>query len=220
MKKLKRILGVLVIGGIVLVIGGRIGIGLMWKSAFVKYGTELAEVPVSVRHVWINPFSGRVQMDGLSIGNPDGFKSKQAIAIDSLDLRMPLRSLFADKRVIQVLLIEGVEVTYERALLKSNLGVLSETIKAKTSREGSGNKGLRRQLQVDQVTIDRGKVNMAATLLGGRGVTLNLPKLELRDLGQDGRGITVIELVSKILRSVMDKILSLPSSGAPSLPEN
>lgn len=202
-------------GGIVLVIGGRIGIGLMWKSAFERYGSELAEVPVSVGHVWFNPFAGRVQLGAVSVGNPDGFKSKQAIRIESLDLRMSLRSLFTDKTVIQGLLMEGVEVTYERALLKSNLGVLSETIKAKTSRGGSGRKGLRRRLQVDEVTIERGRVNMAATLLGGRGVAMNLPKLELSDLGKDEHGITVIELVSKILRSVLDKILSIPSSGSP-----
>lgn len=212
MKKLKRLLGLVLVGGIVVFLGGRLGLGIMWKSALEKYGSQLAEVPVSVASVWVRPFKGQVAIRGLEMGNPDGFKTDRSLAIGTLDVEIDWRSLLGQKAVIRELTLSAVEVTYERALLKSNLGVISQMVEEKTRAPEQLAGKLKRRVQADHVDVDGGKVNLSATLLGGRGVSLNLPRLELKDLGQDEKGITVTELASKILKMLLQNAVGLSTN--------
>ena len=212
MKKLKRLFGFLLIGVVIVVIGGRLGVGMMWKSALEKYGSEIAEVPVTVGHVWVSPFAGKIHIESLSVGNPEGFKTSEALVAGQVDLRVEWRSLFREKTVIRELTLSGVEVNYERALLNSNLGVLSKTLKEKMKSSDVLVGRLKKRVQADEVRVDGGKVKLSATLLGGRGVGVGLPELRLQDLGQDAQGITVIELVSEILKSLLENVVNLPST--------
>ena len=212
MKKLKRIASILSIGVILLLVGGRIGVALMWKAALENYGSKVSEVPVTVGGVWLNPFAGSIKIDSLEVGNPDGFKSARALVARQVDLQIEWRSLFKSKTLIRSLSVNGLEVTYERALLESNLGVISKTVRSKTKSPDTLNDRLKRQVQADEVFIAKGKVNLSATLLGGRGVGLSLPEIRLRDLGNDAAGITVAELASEILRALLENISPLSSS--------
>jgi hypothetical protein len=212
MKKLKRFFGVLLLGLIVLVIGGRLGVGMMWKSALEKYGAEIAEVPVTVGSVWISPFAGKIHIESLSIGNPDGFKTSQAVSVERVDLQVEWRSLFREKTVIRELSLSGVEVTYERALLSSNLGVLSKTVQSKTKSKEALVGRLKKRVQADEVRVEGGKVKLTATLLGGRGIGVALPPLRLQNLGRDEQGITVVQLASEILKSLLENVVNLSSS--------
>ncbi len=212
MKKLKRIASIFVIGVILLVVGGRVGVGLMWKAALEKYGEKVTEVPVTVGRVWVNPFAGTIQIGSLEVGNPNGFKSPRALIARQVNLQVEWRSLFASKTVIRSLAINGLEVTYERALLQSNLGVISKTVRSKINSPETLSDRLRRQVQADEVLIAEGKVNLSATLLGGRGVGLSLPEIRMRDLGKDADGITIAELASEILRALLENINPLAPS--------
>ena len=213
MKKLKRLFGILVIGGLLVVVGGRVGIALMWKSALENYGTKVAEVPVTVGRVWISPFQGTIQIDSLELGNPDGFKSERALLARRINLKLEWGSLFRDKTVLRDLSVQGLDVTCERALLRSNLGVISKTVQSKTKSPDQLSDKLRRGVQADLVSISDGNVNLSATILGGRGISLSLPALQLKNLGADGDGITVAELVSEILRALLENVVTLSSSG-------
>ncbi len=212
MKKLRRLLGILAIGAVLVVVGGRVGIALIWKSALENYGSKITEVPVSVGRVWISPFRGTVQIDSLEIGNPEGFKSARALISKRIDLKLEWKSLFGKKVILRDLSIQGMDVTYERALLRSNLGVISKTVKAKTKDPDKLGEKLRRGVQADRISIADGTVNLSATLLGGRGISLPMPALQLQNLGADPDGITVAELVSEILRALLENVVTLSSS--------
>ena len=108
--------------------------------------------------------------------------------------------------------MSGVEVTYERALLNSNLGVLSKTVQSKAKSDDVLVGRLKKRVQADEVRVEGGKVNLTATLLGGRGIGVALPPLRLQNLGQDEQGITVIQLASEILRSLLENVVNLSSS--------
>ena len=72
-----------------------------------------------------------------------------------------------------------------------------------------------RQASGARVLLDGGRVNLSATLLGGRGVGVRLPRLELRDLGQDEKGIAVMELTSEILKALLEGAVGLSRSTGP-----
>ena len=213
MKKLRRLLGILLIGAVLVVVGGRVGIALMWKSALENYGSKITEVPVTVGKVWISPFQGTIQIDSLEIGNPDGFKSARALIARRIDLKLEWKSLFGKKVILRDLSVRGMNVTYERALLRSNLGVISKTVQAKSKAPEKLGDKLKRGIQVDQVSMTDGTVNLSATLLGGRGISVSLPALRLQDLGAEPAGITVAELVSELLRALLENVVTLSSPG-------
>ena len=150
------------------------------------------------------------------IGNPSGFKSEYAIRADRVEATVRLRSFLGRKTIIQELEVVGANITYERALLKSNLGVISDTVKEKVDSNEQVLSKLKRRVQADRVLVDGGRVNLSATLLGGRGLGMGLPRVELRDLGQNEEGITVAELTSEILKVVLESAVGLNSGGGDS----
>ena len=215
MKKLKRVTGMILLLGVVVLIGGRMGIARIWKSAFENYGAALTEVPVTAERVWISPLAGKVHIGGLKVGNPEGFKSSEALVAERVDLTLEWRSLFQSKTIIRDLSVVGAQVTYERDLLRSNLGAISEPVRMKARSKNPVLSKLQRRVHADRVLLDGGRVNLSATLLGGRGVGVRLPRLELRDLGQDEKGITVMELTSEILKALLEGAVGLSRSTGP-----
>jgi hypothetical protein len=64
-----------------------------------------------------------------------------------------------------------------------------------------------KKLQVDDFLISGGKVNVSASMLGGKTATVPLPEIHLTNLGQGPEGITPAELTKKILSAVLDGAL-------------
>ncbi len=212
MKRIKYLVGAVI--GLVLLgaVVAYLGLGAMWKAALERYGSEFVEVPVSVERVRVRPMAGIIEVYSLVVGNPEGFKTKQALSVERMELALEWRSLFSSKTRLHLLDLHALEATYERALLKSNLGVISKTVQAKVKKPEELDKRLKRPLQVDEVILESGRVNATATLLGGRGIGMNLPDLHLKDLGTDPAGITVAELASEILRSIVENAVAVSVS--------
>lgn len=183
---------------------GRIGMASRWQSDLEGLGSELAEVSIKVGRVWWEPFKGRILIGRLSIGNPEGFfKNEHAIEIEELLIEIDLQSFFEKKIIVRNLEIKGLEIHYERARLRSNLEVIAKTIHSKSKLPEQLPERLRQGIEVDSVSAEGGKIHFSATLLRG-GVSLWLPSLHLSDLGQDEKGIPMVELVGKILHTLLD----------------
>jgi uncharacterized protein involved in outer membrane biogenesis len=208
MKKLIRILLVLVILLVVVGVASIFFIGAIVKAGVEKVGPIVAKVPVKLDNAKISLLGGSGQLKGFVIGNPDGFKSAQAIKVGTVSLSLVPSSVLKDKVVIHQIKVESPEITYETDLKGSNLQKILENVqgsakqdeKAPTKKEQT----TKTKLQVDDFVITGAQVTVAASMLGGQGATIPLPEIHLTNLGTGADGITPAELSQKVLSAVLD----------------
>ena len=185
---------------------------IMLLDKGVKHGIEtvgpmLTKTTMTVEGVSLSPFSGAGSIKGLVVGNPEGFKTAQAIKLGQASMALEAGSIFSDKVVVKSIRIEGPEITYETNLKTSNLGKILENVEQFTGPDTKQEEASKK-LQVDDFVISGGKINVSVTALGGQPITVPLPEVHLTGLGKGPEGITAAELtklaLDKVVKAAME----------------
>ncbi len=204
---MRKILGLCVLGGIGLILVALIALfylGPIVKAGVERVGPQVTKVPVKLSSASISIFNGNGELKGFVLGNPEGFKTPEAVKVGTVAISLVPRSVLSKKVIIHSIRIESPEITYEAGLGGSNIGKLLDNIKSAASQEKTGStNSSSKPLQVDEFVITGGKINVSATLLGSGGATLPLPEIRLANLGQGPEGITAAELASKAFNEIV-----------------
>jgi hypothetical protein len=181
------------------------------KRGVEKVGPTVTKTDVRLKGVKLSPFSGNGELQGLLVGNPEGFKTPSAIQVQSVAVSLQPKSVMGDKVIVRSININAPQITFEGGLQGNNLSKLLENVQGTSSKQEPATKeeqkATTRKLQVDDLVITGGKVHVAATVLGGNTATVNLPEIRLANLGQGPEGITPAELTERVLRAVLDGAL-------------
>src|SRR6185436_2604139 len=204
MKKRILLIGLLVI--IALVVAVVVFLGSIVKAGVEKVGPRVAKVPVKLDGAKISAFNGSGELKGFVLGNPDGYKTSEAIKVGTISVSVVPGSMLKEKKIVRSIRVDAPEITYETDLKGSNLGKILDNVsgsatqdeKAPTKKEQTS----KTKLQVDDFLITGAKVRVAAAMLGSSTVTL--PDIHLTNLGQGPDGITPAELSKKVLSAVLD----------------
>ncbi len=179
------------------------------KSGVVAFGPEVIKAPIQLDGVSISAFSGGGEIKGLVIGNPEGFKTPNAVKLGVASLQVKPMSLLGDKVVVQSVKADAAEITFEGSLGSSNLGKIQENVDAYVASllgpASKDKKSAGKKLQVDEIVISNAKINLSLTLLGGQSATIPLPDIKLSNLGQGADGITPAEVIKVVMAEVMTK---------------
>jgi uncharacterized protein involved in outer membrane biogenesis len=227
MKKLIiRSLIVIVLLVVVGLAAGVFFLGSIVKSGVEKVGPTVAKVPVKLDSAIISVFGGSGELKGFVLGNPEGFKSSEAIKVGTMSLSISPMSILGDKVVIHSIKVLGPEITYETDLKGSNLGRIldnmggdkpavekppGETKPSGDTKPSSGAKGAQKKMQVDEFIIAGAKVHATAPVVGSYTVTV--PEIKLTNLGQGSDGITATELSTRVMRAVLDASAKAAAEG-------
>ena len=118
--------------------------------------------------------SGNGKLKGIFIGNPDGFQTDSAFELDEVKVAMNISSVFDDKIIVDEILINAPEVTYEKKgntnnikSILNNIQSFAEKSKAEKGRAEEktaeeADKNGERKMQVNNFIMKDGKVNMSA----------------------------------------------------------
>lgn len=218
---MKKILvrGLLVV--VVLLIAVVVIVGMSLNGAIKKgietFGPELTKASVTVEDVNLSLLRGNASIKDLVIGNPEGYKSPEALSVGRASVSISPRSIFSDKVVVKSIRIEAPKVTVEVGPGGSNLQKLQKELEAAisggatSSPSGStpapANTDAGKKLQVDEVVVTGGKLLLGAAALGGTVAEAPLPEIELQGLGQGPEGITGAELGRVILSKINEAAL-------------
>ncbi|MCF7849443.1 MAG: hypothetical protein K9M45_11390, partial [Kiritimatiellales bacterium] len=131
MKKLFKIIGLLVVVLIVAIVC----VALFWLGPVVKkavetVGPQATGVAVTVEKVHIRPLRGLVTIDGLFVGNPEGFANPSAVELKEFKVAVNLRSLMGDTIIVKEILIDAPQFTYERKLSTDNIKEIQKNVEA------------------------------------------------------------------------------------------
>jgi uncharacterized protein involved in outer membrane biogenesis len=211
MKKTKKIIFVTGLVVVVIFISALI-IAALFLDRIVKTGVEtvgskITRVSITLDSVHVGLLTGSAKVKDLVVGNPEGFKTPNAISIGVAEVGVNPWSVLSDKIVIRSIHVESPEITFEGGLGGNNLSKILANVNgsAKTSGPASTNAVAAspgKKFEVDDFLITGAKVHVSLTGFGGKQTTLALPAIHLANLGKGSDGITAADLTKAVLSAI------------------
>jgi len=179
------------------------------KTAIEKFGSDATKTAVRVSSVKMKLSNGEGAILGLTVANPSGFFSPSVITLDDISVRIEVKSVTSTPIVIDNILVSGPEVFYE---MKENGTANVDILKKNPTTSGSfkekqpqkSPKGKEIKLYVRKLVFEKGKVHVRVAKLMDKPYTVELPCLELTDIGQHG-GATPAEIARTITATLAEE---------------
>ena len=215
-KKLPFILLVAVGLLVVAAVAAFLFMGTVVKTGVEKVGPMITKVPITLDGATISMFSGSGELKGFLMGNPADFKASNSVRVGSVALKVVPGSVLKDKVIVRSVRVEAPEITYEAAFGGSNIGKILENIQGEAASAESApeEEGSSRALQVDEFVITGAKLNVTASVVGGKAVTLPLPEIRLANLGQGPEGITAAALSAQVFGALVESAAKAVTANA------
>ncbi len=195
----------------------------LFLDGAIKKGVEtvapkITQVAVKLDGVSLSILSGSGSVKGLVVGNPEGYKTPEAINVGHASLSVSPGSLLSDKIVVKSVRVDAAEVTFEGGLTGNNLSKILDNVEAFAGGEAKEDPAAAKdgkpakKIQVDDFLVTGAKVKVSLTGMGGKTVTVPLPDVHLTNLGQGEDGITTAELTKQVLRAVLNSAIKVATS--------
>jgi len=208
---------------VVLLVVAVIAVSLLLDGAIKKgvetFGPQLTKVSVKLDSVKVSILSGSGGVKGLVVGNPEGFRTANAVSVGHASLGLSPGSLLSDKVVIKHIRLEAPEITFEGGLQENNLSKILDNLNAaagSTTKAPTESKeaGPSKKLQVDDFLIQGAKVHLSLTGMGGQTIPVTLPDIHLTNLGSGPDGITAAELSQRVMKEILAAASTAATSDA------
>lgn len=216
MKKVKKIVWGVIIVLVVLIIAVIIVasafLGPIVKKGVEAVGPQITKVSIKLDAVHLSLLTGSASVEGLVVGNPEGYKTPQAISAKKIAISVNPLSVLSDKIVLRSVHMESPEITFEGGLGGNNLSKILDNVNASaraTAQTGAVSTNATAQakpskkFELDDLLITGAKVHASLTDLGGKEITIPLPPIHLTNLGTNKNGITAADLTRSILDAIV-----------------
>jgi hypothetical protein len=201
-----KILKIVIVLGSVLAVAAGVGlyfaVNKLVKEGIEKVASDTLKVPVTVREVKLNPFSGTGSIKGLVIGNPEGYNSEHAFAMDRIYVSLDIKSLFSDRVVIRTLHIEAPSIFYEVGLGNSNIGTIKKNLASDENDAESEGKAI----SISDLKVAAGEVAVSAKILQGKSASLTLADFEMKDLDSDRAEDVIAEVINTLVDTIIKAV--------------
>lgn len=221
--KIKIILGVLVLffvllAAAVLIIGAHLGD--LVKAGLQVAGPKVTQTSLTVEKVEVSLLGGSAGVNGLVLGNPEGYQAPQSISVSNASVSLVAGSVLSDKIVIRSVEVHGLVVTFEgNPFGANNLTKIMANVQGPNAASGpassqpainnpapapapSSPAKPAKKLEVDSLVIAGAEIHAHLPGIVNRQLTLPLPEIRLTGLGQGPDGITGAELTRQVLGEI------------------
>lgn len=204
------LLAVLVVGFLV----AQLFLGSIVKTGVNNVGPRVTQTKVELADASLSP-TGSGQLTGLAVGNPAGWTADtNALYLGRIEFDVAPTSVMSDTIVINSLVIEQPELTYETRVVSSNIADLLKNIEASLGPGAPKPEDPNtppKKFIVKHFKLTDGKVTLG---VGPAALPLPLPSLELNDLGVKEGGLTAGQLSVAVLRQVLGNVVAATTSAA------
>lgn len=200
------VFAILIAGAIVYVVHN---LNSIVEGAIEKYGSQATKTDVRVSSVDIRLSSGEGGISGLTVANPEGFQARNVFSLGNISVQINVKTLSQSPIVIQNIEISAPEVFYEmNSSGTSNLDILKKNLQAPESgskprvEKKPGEKEVK--VYIRKLVFEKGRVEARVAAVGGRPILLNLPRLELSEIGKNG-GATPSEVARIVITALAEE---------------
>jgi uncharacterized protein involved in outer membrane biogenesis len=193
------------------------------KKSVETYGPQITKVSITLDEVHIGLTTGSAHVKNLVVGNPEGYKSPEAIRVGTIAVGVNPFSILSDKIIIRSIKLDAPEITFEGGLGGNNLSKILDNVNGTAKNGGPvvtnsvGQAKPSKKFEVDDFIITGAKVHVTLTELGGKELTLPLPEIHLTDLGKDTDGVTATDLTKRVLDALTAATVKAVSNAASDL---
>jgi len=180
------------------------------KKAITKVGSEMTGVSVDVDKVALALADGRGEIGGLVVDNPKGYEGPHAFKLGSIVLDLDKASETSDVVLIKELTIEAPDIVYDKGTDGSNVEAIQRNIDeyGKTHGDQAEDKATKdnaaaRRFIIESLQIRNGKIRLT-----GRDTVIDLPPLQMRDVGKSRGGMTGAEIASVVVKQMTQATVS------------
>jgi uncharacterized protein involved in outer membrane biogenesis len=221
MKILLKISFILIVFVTLLIIATSFFLSPIIKDEIKKVVSQHTKTTVDLAEVKISPFSGKAEIIGLVIGNPEGFASTPAIKLPKIEVLVDLQTIFSEHIVIKEILVEFPQLIYEINIKGSNISKIFENIKATPELTSSQpiqtqeTKKQKRKFIINHFKIKDGNILFTNYLLKDKRIIIALPDIHLQDIGKESDG-DIRKIIKKTVQTLIDAVGATASGFKPS----
>jgi len=181
------------------------------QQAIEKYASAIVGTQVTVGNVAIAPTSGEGTVTLLKIRNPAGFANDYAFSMNSTEVIVDPQSLPTEVVVIDQIVMDDPDITYEVNAHGNNFGILRvNTNDYLTKGESHATEGMiaSKQVIIKEFYLRNGKVKVIAPSLQNQSFIVSLPTIHLSNLGKDqGKG-NLPQIMQQIVTIITNSVVS------------
>jgi len=190
---LLKIVGVILILAIIALVAVILSLDRIVKAGVQTVGTHTLGVKTTLDGASVSVLSGKVGLDGLALGSPEGFKEPSMFALAHGRTSVRLGSLLTKEVVVQQVIVDGPEITLEVGPGGTNWGALLQRLKGEEASTKS-----QTTVRIDRIAIVNAKVKVSGAGLVSK--TPALPDLEITGIRtSEGGGVTAANLLRQVI---------------------
>jgi len=181
------------------------------QTAVEEGGSMVTGVTVKLDKSNIDLTNQRGALMGLSVANPSDFNTSHAFNFGAIGLELGEGST-SSVLVIDKIVIDKPEITYEIGKLGSNIDAIQKNIdrfvSAPSKASSGGNatpsspSGEGIKMIIKNLYIRGGKINVSASLMQGKTITTNLPEIHLKDIGKKTGGASAAQVAEQLIGAI------------------
>ncbi len=195
-KKLFKIIFWLVLIIVILAIVLYLSAGKLIQHFAPDFISKITQTETTLGNVDISLLSGRVGLNNLAIGNPAGFKDKNAFQLGSIIVNFDPQSVLTNKVVIKDISISGVNVSTElNAAGKTNITELLDNVNkfvgtdeptTKPQPQAKGEQKTQEKSESQSVVIQDLTIKDSSVRAGiaGQMTDIPLPEIHQQNIGE------------------------------------
>jgi hypothetical protein len=168
-------------------------------STVERYGSALTGTAVDVDGVDLSLATGRAEIGGLTVDNPQGYETDYAVRVGRATVVLDISSLAGDVPAVTDLVLDGAVINAEQHETASNLTDIQRHATASSGEPPAGEPG--------RITIERFRVRNARVLLTSEHLSkpeeLELADVAVDDIGTAVGGVTYSEAAEAMLMPIL-----------------
>jgi len=194
----------------------------MIKAGVEAVGPKITGTAVKLDGVSLSLLSGQARLKGLVVGNPPGFQTERSFKLADAKVKVDLKTALSNKLVIEEILIDGPEITYEGSSSGSNISKIQENVtafgKSVTPKDAAESKSpkkdpTQKKVQINHFIVKNAQLNASTSMLKGK-TTVSMPDIYLKDIGKDSGGVTVQTAATEVFAAINKSVVQSVSRGA------
>ena len=188
----------------------------MIKAGVEAVGPKITGTTVKLNAVDLSPFSGQARLKGLVVGNPPGFHTENSFKIADARVKVDPKTALSNKLVIEEILIDGPEITYEGSPSSSNISKIQQNVAAfgksvapKDAAEPKPQKKdpTQKKVQINDFILKNARLNASTPMLKGKTMTVTMPDIHLKNIGKDSDGVTVQTAAAEVFAAINKSVV-------------
>ena len=218
MKILKYTLLTLLALIVIVLVAGWLYLEPMVKGVVHKFGTQIVGTEVNLAGFSLHPLDGELEINGFTVANPEGYETPNLLSLGNIFVKVDPKSVLSDTIVVEEVRILKPELTYEMPNFStSNVQQLQENVARNTAKSGEAKpveakaeepaateSAPAKKVIIRKVTVAGGSLSAMTPLQKNTGaLTLEMPAIELTDIGDESKSMSISESVTVIFNKIL-----------------